>query len=129
MAANCGPGFVPGWVPNWIFCPQDKILNVVYSALVDGFDIVLTAVLGAILAAFGSIQTALTAAGGAIGLAGGRASSALIGVMDTLGDAIVSASASSGIGGPLLAAILFAVGVILVLFGVRFGTNLLKWVT
>lgn len=120
---------VPGWVPDWIFCPREKILEVVVAWIVDGLEAVRDETVFAVQLVFDSVTRAFVVSGEAVWDAGRDVALVFLGLQRYLNGVLYDLAAGTGFAGPIAAAGTFAV-VLAVVFGLlQFGTWALKWVT
>ncbi|WP_128478342.1 hypothetical protein [Halorussus pelagicus] len=106
---DCGPAARPGWLPDWVFCPEDKIIEVVARWLVGGVLDLGEELVGIVVKQWSIVQSAFGAAGGDVLGAGEAAGQAIEGAFRTLNSDLIELGASAGLSGPLVSAVLFAV--------------------
>jgi len=120
---------VPGWVPNWIFCPRERILEVVVSWIIGGIEAVRDETVFAVQLVMRQVTRAFVVSGEAVWNAGRDVALVVLGLQRYLNSVLLDLAEGTGFAGPIAAAVTFAV-VLAVVFGVlQFVTWGLKWVT
>ena len=120
---------VPGWVPNWIFCPRERILEVVVSWIVAGLEVLIDETVYAVQTVQSEVIGAFVIAGEQIWNAASAVALVVLDLQRFLNSVLLNVAGGTGFAGPIAAAVTFAVVVAVVFGALQFGTWLLKWVT
>jgi hypothetical protein len=116
-------------VPNWIFCPREKILEVVVAWIVDGLEAVRDETVFAVQLVWSSVTRAFVVAGESVWNAGRDVALVVLDLQRFLNGVLYDLAAGTGFAGPIAAAGTFAFVLAVVFGALQFGTWLLKWVT
>lgn len=111
MSGSCYPSSLPSLirnhVPEWVFCPADRIIEVVALWIVGGFLDLIEVVVGFVLTYWNIVRTEFGHAGGDVWAAGVDVGLAIEGAVFSVNSALLDIAASAGLAGPVAAAAVF----------------------
>ncbi|AZH26839.1 hypothetical protein [Haloplanus aerogenes] len=116
-------------MPDWIFCPRERILEVVISWFVSGLEFLIDEVVYAVQTVQGEVIGAFVIAGEQTWDAGRVVALVVLDLQRFLNSVLLDLAGGTGFAGPIAAAVTFALVVAAVFGALQFGTWLLKWVT
>jgi hypothetical protein len=127
--ACSAPDAAPGFVPNWIYCPREKILEVVVAWIVNGIEAVRDETVFAVQTVQNQVIQAFEVAGSSTFDVAQGAGRVVLDAQRSVNDALLALGAEAGIAGPVAVAVTFSLSVAFVFGAFSTGAWVLKWVT
>lgn len=109
--------------------PRSWVVGILVSILVGGVEAIQTRLTSAVAGAYNGFLSSFATAGREVESAMAGAALSLLDVQATVNASITGVAANAGLGGPVVAVILFAVGIAVSFAALRVGLNAVKWIT